>query len=80
MSPSARTSSAPPSAAVSVIVSSSTAASGTVMMPLRSNIQATEPGAPSEPPYLPNAKRTSAAVRLRLSVSASTISAAPLAP
>jgi hypothetical protein len=50
------------------------------MTPLRSNIQATEPGEPSEPPNLPNAKRTSAAVRLRLSVSASTISAAPLAP
>ena len=50
------------------------------MTPLRSNIQATDPGVPSEPPNLLKAKRTSAAVRLRLSVSASTISAAPLAP
>ena len=63
-----------------MIVSSSTASTGIVMTPLRSNIQATDPGVPSEPPNLLNAKRTSAAVRLRLSVSASTISAAPLEP
>jgi len=47
---------------------------------LRSNIQATEPGVPSDPPNFEKTKRTSAAVRLRLSVSPSTISAAPPGP
>ena len=73
-------SSAPPSAAASVISSSSTAVDRDVITPLRSNIHATEPGVPSEPPTLLKAKRTSAAVRLRLSVSASTMNAAPPGP
>ena len=48
--------------------------------PRFSKIQATEPGSPRLPPCLVKAWRTSALVRLRLSVSASTRTAAPPGP
>ena len=48
--------------------------------PRFSKIQATEPGSPRLPPCLVKAWRTSALVRLRLSVSASTRIAAPPGP
>ena len=43
----------------------------TMIWPLRSNWKATEPEVPRLPPEWEKAARTSAAVRLRLSVSAS---------
>ena len=73
------TSSAPASAAAS-ISSSSSASPSTTTTPSRSNRNATEPVWPSEPPALLNAARTFEAVRLRLSVSASTTNAAPPGP
>ena len=45
--------------------------------PLRSNCQATAPGSAIEPPFFEKMLRTSAPVRLRLSVSTSTITATP---
>jgi hypothetical protein len=42
--------------------------------------KATEPLAPMLPPYFAKAWRTSATVRMRLSVSVSTITAAPFTP
>ena len=47
------------------------------MTPLRSNFQLTQPVAPREPPHLSKMWRTSEAVRLRLSVTTSTITATP---
>ena len=44
------------------------------------NRNATEPSVPRLPPYFENACRTSATVRVRLSVMQSTITAAPLMP
>ena len=52
----------------------------TTMTPLRSNCQATEPGVPSDPPFLVKMKRRSLAVRLRLSVRMVQITATPPAP
>ena len=49
-------------------------------MPLRAKLKATELVSPSEPPFFEKIERTSLAVRFRLSVSASTISAAPPGP
>ena len=46
-------------------------------MPLRSNCQATAPGSAIEPPNLVKMLRTSAPVRLRLSVSTSMSTATP---
>src|SRR5581483_11418485 len=79
-SPSASTSSAPASAAARKSSSSSTPSPGTTTTPRRSNCHATAPVVPSEPPCLVNAWRTSEAVRFRLSVSASTITATPSGP
>src|SRR5207253_2861644 len=70
--PSSSTSSAPPSAAASISSSSSTPSESTSTIPRRSNCQATAPDAPRLPSCFENAERTSEAVRLRLSVSAST--------
>ena len=47
------------------------------MTPLRSNFQATQPEAPREPPHLSKMWRISLAVRFRLSVTTSTITATP---
>ena len=49
----------------------------TMMTPLRENCQPTAPGSAMEPPNLEKARRTSEAVRLRLSVSTSTNIATP---
>ena len=78
--PSSETSSAPPSAAASVSSSSSTPSAGTSTSPRRSNSQATAPAPPRLPSFFANVCRTSEAVRLRLSVSASTITATPSGP
>src|SRR4051812_27988451 len=78
--PSGSTSSAPPSAATSRSSSSSTPSAGTTTTPRRSNCHATAPVAPRFPPCFANMWRTSAAVRFRLSVSASTITATPSGP
>ena len=48
--------------------------------PRRENRKLTELVSPSAPPCLANAERMSDAVRLRLSVSASTITATPAGP
>ena len=69
-------SSAPASRAAS-ITSSSLTDPGTVMMPLRSNCQATAPGSAMDPPFFLSAVRTSEPVRLRLSVSTSIRMATP---
>ncbi len=53
---------------------------GTCSWPLRSNWKATEPEVPKLPPAWENALRTSAAVRLRLSVRASQYTATPAGP
>jgi hypothetical protein len=50
------------------------------IVPFLSKRYATDPGSPRLPPFLENAWRTSALVRLRLSVSASTSSATPPGP
>ena len=60
--------------------SAESAEPSTSTTPRRSNCHATAPDAPRLPSYLPNAARTSDAVRLRLSVSASTITATPSGP
>src|SRR4051794_15173547 len=78
--PSSETSSAPPSAAASVSSSSSTPSAGTSTTPRRSKSHATAPDVPRLPSFFANVWRTSLAVRLRLSVSASTITATPLGP
>ena len=75
-SPSRATSSAPASMAAS-IRSSSPAEPSTSMTPRRLNCQLTDPGSASEPPSLLNTPRTSAPVRLRLSVSTSISRATP---
>src|SRR5919198_1372934 len=80
LEPSRSTSSAPPSAAASITSSSSKRSASTRITPRRSNNHATEPEPPRLPSCLLNAARTSAAVRLRLSVSASTITATPFGP
>ena len=77
VSPSSTMSSAPASRAVSMRSSSSTDR-GTTIWPLRSNCQATAPGSANDPPLRVNVLRTSAPVRFRLSVSASTMTATPL--
>ena len=53
---------------------------GIMIWPLRSNWNATEPEVPRLPPACVNALRTSAAVRLRLSVRASQYTAMPAGP
>src|SRR5919201_5345656 len=78
--PSRETSSAPPSAAASVSSSSSTPSAETRTTPRRSKSQVTAPAVPRLPSFLENTCRTSEAVRLRLSVSASTITATPFGP
>ena len=71
-------SSAPASSACSSRRSSSgDAAFSTTITPLRVNIQAVDPVSPRLPLLRVNAWRTSCAVRLRLSVSASTNRAIP---
>ena len=79
-SPSSCASSAPASAACSTISSSSSWSDDTSTTPLRSNCHATEPGVPRLALCLLKIARTSAAVRLRLSVSASTMMATPSGP
>ena len=77
-SPASDTSSAPASSAAIMRASSSISPSfSTVISPLVSNIHATQPDAPSDPPFLSNAWRTSAAVRFLLSVNASAMTATP---
>ena len=73
-------SSAPASIAASSMVSASATSAAKRISPTRSNWKLTLLLSPSEPPYLVKAARTSLAVRLRLSVSASTITAAPPGP
>src|SRR4029079_7738212 len=73
------TSSAPASIAASISASSSTPGANTTWPQCR-NRYATEPSVPRLPPYFENAWRTSATVRVRLSVMQSTITAAPLMP
>ena len=72
--------SAPASIAVSKISSSETASDGYIMTPKRRNMKETEFVSPREPPYLEKAARISEAVRLRLSVNPSTITATPAGP
>ena len=79
-SPSVSTSSAPASIAASATSSASTPVRGTAISPRGSNCQATAPEPASWPPDLVNIERTSAAVRLRLSVWASTRTATPPGP
>ncbi len=50
------------------------------MLPTWSNMKLTLLVSPSEPPCLLNTVRISAAVRLRLSVRAATLTATPLGP
>ena len=78
--PSSAMSSAPASRAVSIRASSSRPSPSTRITPLRSNCHATLPGVPREPPFFVKMWRTSLAVRLRLSVRISAISAAPAGP
>ena len=73
------TSSAPASIAASISLFSSVPGANTIW-PQCLNRNATEPSVPRLPPYLENACRTSATVRVRLSVMQSTITAAPLMP
>ena len=80
VSPSRVTSSAPPSMAASMTSSSLKRVASTVTEPRRSKIQATAPGPPRLPLCLVKMLRTSAAERLRLSVSTSTMTATPLGP
>src|SRR5215212_10104138 len=74
------TSSAPASIAASSIVSASGALASKATTPTRSNMKATAPVSAKLPPLFVNTERMSEAVRLRLSVIASTISAAPPGP
>src|SRR5262245_53693656 len=74
LSPSSTMSSAPASRAVSISSSSSTER-GTMIWPVRANCQATAPGSEIDPPFLVKMFRTAAPVRLRLSVSTSTMTA-----
>ena len=73
-SPSADTSSAPASSAAIITSSSPPTA---MMTPLRLNCQPTAPGSANDPPSFENTLRTSALVRLRLSVSTSMSSPTP---
>src|SRR5205085_10531321 len=77
-SPKSCTSSAPASATASVS-SSSSADLSTSTTPLRSNCHDTAPGSANEPPLRLKMFLISADVRFRLSVSACTITATPLA-
>jgi hypothetical protein len=70
--PSTSTSSAPASIATSWTSSTERPAASISMIPFCSKSHWTEPGSPSFPPFFENAARTSEAVRLRLSVAAST--------
>ncbi len=71
--------SAPPSMAISMTLSSSWSR-GTLTMPLRSNCQPTAPGSAMLPPFLLKRLRISEPVRLRLSLSVSTMIATPAGP
>ena len=73
------TSSAPASSAASISAFSSVPGANT-SWPQCLNRKATEPSVPRLPPYFVNACRTSATVRVRLSVMQSTITAAPPMP
>ena len=72
-------SSAPPSMAISMTLSSSLSRL-TVTMPLRSNCQPTAPGSAMLPPLRLKRLRISAPVRLRLSLRVSTMMATPPGP
>ena len=74
-SPSFDTSSAPASSAAIITLSSSPPV--TTITPRLANCQPTAPGSAIEPPSLEKMLRTSAPVRLRLSVSTSMSSATP---
>ncbi len=74
------TSSAPASMAASIMASASAFLASNAITPTRSNMNDTEPVSPRLPPDLVKKERTSEAVRLRLSVSASTITATPPGP
>src|SRR5579884_655052 len=78
--PSTRTSSAPASIAASPTSSGSRSPAATSITPLRSNIQATEFASPRLPPCLEKMWRMAGAVRLRLSVTTSTMIATPAGP
>ena len=75
--PSVSTSSAPESIAMRDTSSGERLPASISMMPFCSNSHCTEPDSPSFPPFLVNAARISDAVRLRLSVAASTITETP---
>ena len=79
-SPSRSTSSAPASMAWSSISSASFPFASISMMPFCSKSHCTEPDSPSFPLWRVNAARTSAAVRFRLSVAASTMIETPPGP
>ena len=74
------TSSAPASIAASSMASSEALLASYSMIPVRSNMKATEPVSPRLPPDLVKKERMSEAARLRLSVSASTMTATPPGP
>jgi hypothetical protein len=73
------TSSAPASIAASITLSSLVPGANS-SCPQCLNRNATEPSEPTLPPFLVKAWRTSATVRVRLSVRQSTMTAAPPAP
>ena len=75
-----RTSITPSTSAFSVSSSSESLPGSTSTMPRDANIQPTLPVSPSVPSLRLNRKRISDAVRLRLSVAASTITAMPAGP
>ena len=75
-SPSRLTSSAPASRAA-IITSSSPAEPGSTTTPRRLNCHDTAPGSAIDPPVLEKIERMSEPVRLRLSVSTSTMIATP---
>ena len=79
-SPSWTTSSAPASMAAVMTSSSPYFVPSTTIEPRRSKIHATAPGCAREPPCFEKMLRTSAAERLRLSVSTSTMMATPAGP
>ena len=74
------TSSAPASIAASSIASALATLASYSTMPTWSNMNDTAPVSARLPPFLVKLARTSPAVRLRLSVSASTITATPPGP
>ena len=73
-------SSAPASSAFSIAGSSSHFPTGTMICPFRSNMNATEFVAPKLPPRRDSLARTSATVRVGLSVSAAIMMATPPGP